>query len=304
MSYDVLARMAVLFAIMALGYVAGKTGVMSLEGNKFLSKMVNCITNPCSVLYAALCAEHSLANSQILQLLGIAVAMFLFLILVAQIVPKLLGVEKTVSGQYQFMMIFSNIGYMGIPVISAIFGEGATISAAIFIMVFYFFIYSYGIFLLQGGKGKFRPKSLLTPMMISSVVGLVCYLLGVRVGGIGADILGTVRNVTTPCAMLVVGCALSCVPVKALFTNWRLYIVSLLKLLVLPGAVYLCLKPVFGNSTVFQMLVVMMAMPVASNFTMLCTQYDLDQQLPATAVFITTAFSVLTIPVIAGLFGV
>ena len=304
MSGAVLGRMMVFFAIIALGYVAGKTKVMSLEGNRFLSKMLNCITIPCSVLYASLCSERSLSNVQILQLMGVAVVMFAFLSLVAQGVPKLLRVDPTQSGQYKFMVIFSNIGYLGIPVLSSVFGEGATISAAIFIMVYYVFLYTYGVFLLRGNKGKFCFKSLLTPTLISSVASIICYLLNIRIQGIAKDFLGTMRNVSTPCAMLVVGCALSTLPVKDLFSNWRLYIVSLLKLLVIPGAVYLCLKGVWGDSIVFQTTIIMMAMPIASSFTILSAQYGKDQRLPATAVFVTTAFSIITIPLLAELFSI
>ena len=297
----ILSRMLVLFSMMAVGYMVGKTKVLSLEDNKTLSKLVNYVTNPCSILYAALCSERTLGNVEILQLLGIAALMFGFLMLVAQPIPSLLRVPKGNRGLYQFMVIFSNIGYMGIPVVTAILGPSVTVGVAVFIMVFYVFIYSYGVFLLQDKKGSFQFKSMLTPMMVSSLVSILCYLCNVRLTGIPAEVLGSLRNLTTPCAMLIIGCALSSLPVASLFTNWRLYIMALLKLLVIPGAVYLCLSPLLGSSTLFKMLIVMMAMPVASNFIMLCAIYDREQQLPATAVFITTALSVLTIPVIAWL---
>ena len=301
MSIAVFTQTAVLFAIIVLGYVAGKTKVMSLEGNKSLSTMVNSIANPCSVLYAALCSQRSFTNLQILQLLGIAIGMFVFLILAAQLVPKMLGVKKEESGQYKYMMIFSNISYMGIPVISAVLGESATISAAIFIMVFYCFLYTYGIFLLRDKKETFKLGALINPTLIASLTGIVCYFFNVRASGILANLLQSVRNITTPCAMLIVGATLSTLPLKAVFSNWRLYIVSLLKLLILPGAVYLCLRPYLGDNIVFKALIVMMSMPIAANFTTLCAQYDRDQQLSASAIFITTALSLVTIPLIAGL---
>lgn len=298
---SVFQRMLILFAMMALGYIAGKAKVMTLQGNKALSMLVNCITNPCAVLYSALCGEHVLSNLDILKLIGIAVLMFTFLILTAQLVPKLLRVEKAQAGKYKFMMIFSNIGYMGIPVITAVFGASATICVTIFIMVFYFFIYTYGIFLIHGDKQKgFQWKSLLTPMLICSVLGIVCYLLHIQLTGAAAEFLNTVRGVTTPCAMMIIGCALSALPVKALFTNWRLYIISLLKLLLIPAAVYLCLRNIMADKFLPSVLVVIMAMPVASNFTMLCAQYDQDQFLPATSVFVTTLLSVVTIPLLCG----
>ena len=70
-------QMIILFLLMAVGYIAGKTNVMSLSSNKNLSKIINCITNPCNVLYSALCNDHALSNGEVFQLLGIAVALYI-----------------------------------------------------------------------------------------------------------------------------------------------------------------------------------------------------------------------------------
>lgn len=298
---SVFQQMVVLFLIMALGYIGGKTKVMTIQGNKSLSILINCITNPCNILYSALCGEHSLSNREVLSLVGIAVAMYAGLILIAQLVPPLLRVPKEQRGQYKFMMIFSNIGYMGIPVISAIYGPDAVFEISIIIMVFYVALYTYGVFLIRGDGGGFRLKSLLTPMMVSAVAGLAFYLCGLRAPAILEQTLDTVRGVTTPAAMLIIGCALSAIPIRHVFTNWRLYVMALLKLLVVPVAAYFLLRPLISNQTILGVLVAVMAMPIASNFTILSAQYDKDQKLASAAVFITTLLSVGTIPLLMGL---
>lgn len=299
---SVFQQMIVLFLIMGIGYVGGKTRVMTIDGNKTLSRMVNCITNPCNILYSALCAERSLSTGQVLSLIAIAAGMYLVLVLVAQIVPALLRVPREQKGQYKFMMIFSNIGYMGIPVISAIYGPSAVFIVSVVIMVFYVVMYTYGIFLIREDKqGGFRFKDLLTPMMVSSVVGLLSYLAGIRVPTVIGNTLDTVRKVTTPCAMLIIGCALSTVPLKDVFGNWRLYIVSGLKLVAMPLLGYVLLKPVVSDPVILGVFVAVMGMPIASNFTMLSAQYDKDQRLAAAAVFITTLLSVVSIPIMMGI---
>jgi len=296
-------QMMVLFLILAMGYVAGKTKVMTIDGNKNLSLLVNNITNPCNILYSALCTDHALSNREVIELIGIAVAMYILLIACAQLIPRLLKVPRDQTGQYKFMMIFSNVGYMGIPVVAAIFGQEAVFCVSIFVMVFYVFIYTYGIYLICGGglDGRFQWRSLLSPMMVSSFAGIICYLCNIRVTGVLEATLDMVRMVTTPCAMLIIGCALSTISLKTVFFNWRLYIVALLKLLVIPCAAYICLKPIITNSIVLGAMVTIMAMPIASNFTMLSAQYDRDQKLAASSVFITTLLSVLTIPLLAGI---
>lgn len=292
-------QMVILFLLMAVGYVAGKTKVMSLDSNKNLSRIINCITNPCNVLYSALCNDHALDNGEVWKLLAIAVVLYGGLILVAQIVPHLLRVEPAQRNQYKFMMIFSNIGYMGIPVISSIYGSSAVFYIAIFIMVFDVVLFTYGVYLLCGDqKLKVQVTDLVSPMMVCSVLSLVLYLMKVRAPLVVTDTLDTLGAVTTPCAMLIVGCALSTIPVRDVFTNWRLYLVSVLKLLIIPIAGYLILRPIVSNVTVLGVIVAILGMPIATNFTMLSAQYDRDQKLAAAAVFITTLLSVGSIPLL------
>lgn len=297
----VFAQMVVLFLILILGYIGGKTKVLTIADNKPLSKMVNCITNPCSVLHSALCVERALSNGEVLKLIAITIVMYFGLILIAQLTTKILGVKPDQQGQYKFMMVFSNVGYMGIPVVRVIFGEEATFCVSIFIMVFYLFIYTYGVRQIcsEPGQKGIDWKKVICPMTVSSLIAIIGYLAGVQLGGVIKDTLKTVANITTPCAMLIIGCALSTVPIKSVFTNWRLYIVALLKLLVIPVAVYLLLKPIMGESMVLGVMVVIMAMPVATIITMLSAQYDKDQTLAASSVFITTLLSVITIPLLA-----
>ena len=295
-------QMIVLFLILAVGYVAGKTKTLTIESNKTLSILVNCIANPCNILYSSLCVEHALDNAQVLQLLGIAFLIYMCLIAVSFVIVRLIRVPKPLQGQYNFMLVFSNLGYMGIPVIRSIYGEEAVMIVAIFVMVFYLFVYTYGIYLIcgKGGSG-FDWKKLLCPMTISAMAGIICYLCNVRVGGVAADAIHTISQITTPCAMLIIGCALSNVPFKTVFTNWRLYIVSALKLLVIPCIVFLCLRSFVTDTMLLGVVVVLMAMPIATNFTMLSAQYDRDQTLAAASIFMTTLLSVITIPILVGI---
>lgn len=296
-------QMLVLFLILGVGYVAGKTRIMTIEGNKTLSILVNCIATPCNILYSSLCTEHILQNFQVLQLLGIAFLMHFALIAIAWVFTRILRVPKPLQGQYNYMLIFSNLGYMGIPVIKSIFGDEAVFIISIFVMVFHLFVYTYGIYLICGkedGSG-FDWKKLICPVTVSALVSIICYLCNVRVGGVVADAIYMLSQLTTPCAMLIIGCALSSVAFRTVFTNWRLYAVSAMKLLVIPFLVLMCLRPVISDKTLLGVIVVLMAMPIATNFTMLSAQYDKDQKLAASAVFMTTLLSVITIPILAGI---
>ena len=101
--------------------------------------------------------------------------------------------------------------------------------------------------------------------------------------------------------VVILRCELSSVPIRDIFSNWRLYIIAALKLLVVPVAGYFALRPLISNQLVLGVVVAVLGMPIASNFTMLSAQYDRDQKLAASAVFITTLLSVVSIPLLMGL---
>ena len=239
-------QMVVLFLMLALGFIAGKTKVMTTDGNKVISRLVNCITNPCNILYSSLCCEHVLSNREVFGMLGVVTGSYALLILLAQFIPRLLRVPRSQLEQYQFMVVFNNCGYMGIPVVAAIFGPEAVFCVAIFVMGFSVLVFTYGVYLIRGGRagGAFRLRDIFSPMFVSAVLSLIFYLCRLQVGGVAAETLDAVRQVTTPCAMMVIGCALASVPLRDVFGNWRLYVISLLKLLVIPVCAYLLLRPV------------------------------------------------------------
>lgn len=158
-----------------------------------------------------------------------------------------------------------------------------------------------GVFLIRGDGGGFRLKSLLTPMMVSAVAGLAFYLCGLRAPAHTGTDSGYGARRYHPGGHAHHRRALSALPIRHVFTNGWLYVMALLKLLVVPVAAYFLLRPLISNQTILGVLVAVMAMPIASNFTILSAQYDKDQKLASAAVFITTLLSVGTIPLLMGL---
>ena len=107
---SIFTQMALLFAVIALGYIATKCHVLDANSNRHFSNLVICITNPCTVLHSVLAGEHVLTNGEVFQLTGYSFAVFGFMILVAPLVAKLLRVKEDV-GLYRFMIVFSNVGF-------------------------------------------------------------------------------------------------------------------------------------------------------------------------------------------------
>lgn len=292
--------MGILFLIIGIGYAAAKAKLFPPNTNRALAQLVIYITNPCTVLYSVLGSQRGLTNREVLLLTGIAAAFFAVVIAAGQALPRLLRCPGEKRSMYAFMVTFSNMGFLGFPVVSALYGPEAVFYASIFNLFFQLVVYTYGVWLMGGATGHFRLhwKTFCTPIILASIVAYVCYLTDVSAPQFLVKTLGMLSNVTSPMCMLVIGIALANVPVGRVFSNWRLYVINLVKLLGLPLLAYALLHRVVTNPLILGITVVIAAMPVATMSTLLATKYNADEELAASGVFLSTLLSLVTIPVV------
>lgn len=292
--------MGILFGIIAIGFAAAKCRVFPEGTNKVLAQLVITVTNPCTVLYSVLGSDRILSNKEVFLLTGIALAMFAVLIAVGRLLPKLLRCPQKDINVYRFMCTFANMGFMGFPVISALYGAGAVFYASIFNLVFQFVVYTYGVALLapKDSKDRFSWRTLVSPIIIASVLAYIFYLTDFEAPKAITDGLGMLGGVTSPVAMLVIGIALSKVPVKQVFTDWRLYIINAVRLLALPLLAFLILRQISTDTVILGIPVVMLGMPVATLTTLMSAKYGGNEKLAASGVFMSTLMSFLTVPLL------
>ena len=297
---SVISQMGILLALIAVGFVAAKCRVFPEGTNRVLAQLVIVVTNPATVLHSALSGERQLSNSEVLLLTVIAIAGFALLIGMGQALPRLVRAPKDDRNVYIFMMTFSNMGFMGFPVVRALYGDGAVFYAAIFNLIFQFVVYTYGAALLAPKQGKERVtwRLLLSPIILASVLAYLCYLTGFQAPQIVTQGLEMLGSVTSPVCMLVIGIALSKVPFKQVFSNWRLYVMCVLRLLVLPVAVFFLLRSFVTNPLMLGITVVMLGMPIATMSTLMTAKYGNNQALAASGVFLSTLLSFVTIPLL------
>ncbi len=298
-----LEKIIVIFFAVGCGFFAGKKDLIDDGMARKLSRMVIYITTPMLAVDSVLSGGRMLSNGEVYMLTGIALASYAFLILAAKAVPRLLRIgrdEDKKAGMYEFMFIFSNIGYMGYPVLEALFGKESIFFATIFIIPFNILCFTYGIYLMSGKErsSRFGLHSLLQPVIIAALLSYMFYICDVQVPAIVTDCIGYVGDLTTPLALLVLGSVLSRIPLGSVFGDVRLYILSFVKLVALPVAVYYAVRPFVGNELLLGIIVVMMGMPVAINAAMVALEYDGDQKTASAGVFLSTVLSLVTMPLV------
>ncbi|MFI3313708.1 MAG: AEC family transporter [Eubacteriales bacterium] len=291
--------MATLFTCMAVGYLARRLKVVNADFVPNFSKLIIHVLQPFMIINSVLNKEHLMSNEQVFLLTGIALACYVVLIGLALLLPKFLHM-KVDKGTYRFMFIFGNVGFMGYPVVRSLFGDDAMFMVTIFILLFNILVYTVGILMLAGDKEKqqFSFKMFVKPTVIACVVAYAVYFINTPVPELLATCVAYVGDLTTPACMVLIGCSLGAIPVKEMGGTWRLYAVIALKMVVIPVIAFLLLRTLVTDAMMMGVIVVMLAMPIATNATMLSAVYGGNDKLASTGVLISTLLSVGTIPVL------
>jgi predicted permease len=155
-----LQQMIVMFLMMAVGYLCYRKQILTEEVSRKVSAIVVNVANPCMILSSAL-TDQQMQGKELVQTLAVVVMMYVFLLVMAQLLPRILCIQKESRGAYAAMTVFANIGFMGFPVLAAMYGNGALLYGAVFQIPFNILIYTYGVAVLtrkQGACAKAEPN--------------------------------------------------------------------------------------------------------------------------------------------------
>lgn len=298
-----LQQMIIMFLLMSVGFVGSKIGMITEETSKRLSAIVVNIANPAMILVSGI-SDERMEGRELLSLTVVILAIYAVLLLLAYLLPVLLRVDPKSRGVYQAMTVFSNIGFMGYPIIAALYGSSAVLYGALYSIPFNILIYTFGVSALrkkENGeeKKKLSLKEVLNIGVITSIISLILYLWQIRVPGFLTDTLNYLGNLTAPLSMMVIGASMTSISLRELFTDVRLLLFSLIKLLLIPVFGMLLIRQVVTNEVICGVFMIMLATPAGSMTAMLAQEYDGDYETASRGVTLTTLLSVITMPVVS-----
>lgn len=294
MNTELMNQIFMLFGLMVIGYLCGKTHVLDATANAKFSGFILKATLPATILNSAF-SQNAMESGLVWHVTVTAVGVFVLLPVISKLLARLLHLNVT----YQLMLNYSNLGFMGLPIISSVYGEESTFFVAIFMMIFNIHMFTVGIITLQGKPDSFGAmlKKLCTPAIISALLAFVIVLFHIDAPAPAARLISSLGSVTIPLAMIIIGSQLAQMRFQEVLLKPSLYMMSFLKLVVYPAVVYVVLRLIIGPGMVTDIATILMGLPVAANVTMLCSEYDGDVSLAAQGTCISTLFSLLTIPI-------
>jgi predicted permease len=291
-----LAKMSVVLAAIAAGYLANKLGYLGGEVDRKLTKVILNITMPAMTLGAVATSAELPGTRELVNLLEGVAVFYGMALLLAMLLPRLIGGTKAQQSVWRFALSFPNVGFIGIPVVTAFFGPEAVIYAVIVMLPFNVLSYALGPVMLSGGFRNFSVRKLFTPAVVASVAALVMTLFRLRPPVQVGECLNIVGDITAPLSLMVIGSILAGLPIGRVFASPRLWVLTALRLIALPVLLRLLLQPLGMEELALSVAIVEMAMPVAANGSMLCMEYGGDMDTMAQATFLTTLLSMVTVP--------
>lgn len=316
----VLQQMVIIFILIGVGIILFRRGMLSEDGSKQISGLIINVTNPALLICSALDDGPKASLRELGIALAAYTAIFAILIAVGFLLPCLLRVPKNLHYAYQMLTIFGNVGFIGIPLASAVLGSQSLIFVSIFNLLFNLLIYTLGISLLQRaadrrtredaaipaekGAQKTTPSSasgrlqkLVNAGTISAALTVIFYLGDFPVPVIISSALSYTGRATTLLSMLVLGVSVAQIAPREIFSHPRLYLFTLIRQILVPIGCVLLMRGFIDNKLILNTMLLMTAVPAANMPLMLAKQLDMETDSISQGIILTTVLSLVTVPV-------
>lgn len=296
---DIIFQIASLFILMALGYFFSKKGLIHDSAIKSISNLVVYGAMPALILTSMQVPFTKELLHEALIMMLVSFLFYSLLIFLSFYVARLFHFPPLTTGAITFALAFSNASFMGFPVIRSILGEQAFFLTSINNMMFNLFAFSIGTIIISGRWATISIQKVLNVNVLTAVAGFTFFVVSYSIPHVFMIPLSMLGNITTPLAMIVTGALLARSKLKNVFGNWKLYLVSIIRLLLWPAIIAIVLWLCGIRGYIFYISVIIAGMPSGSNTSMLAEVYGGDSETASNIVFLTTIFSIITIPLLA-----
>lgn len=293
-------QVMVLFILIAVGFICGKKGVINEKASKVMTDIVLYIVTPCVMVSAF---QREFSTDTLIKVL-IAALTALVILIASILLARLVFRTKEVARRkvLQFAVIFSNCGFMSLPLQKELLGEDGWFFGSIFVAVFNVCCWTYGLVDMSGDKKLLSFKKLvLNPGIIGVIAAMILFMLQIELPVVIAEPVRHLANLNTPLPMLIIGFYLSGVKFKDAFADKGTYLAMLLRLVVIPAAVTVVMAALRLDPKMTVAFAIACSAPTAATTTMFAAKFNRDVRLSVGTVAATTLVSIITMPLAVSL---
>lgn len=296
--FTVFFQMLAFLLMIGAGYFITRRGMLDGHTNSQMSGLLVNVFNPLLIVSSAANAVGLISPDTMRTVGLIACGMFAVFILAGMLLSPVFERDQDQRKIFQLMFVFSNLGFIGIPVVSGIIGEEYVVYVTEFILIYTILLYTYGVGLLSRKFSLSALKEMVNPGTVLSVAALVIIIWEIQIPDFLKTAAAYLGNVTSPMALIAIGFNLAQSELKKIFGQLRLYLFAAVKLLILPLLLLPLLKAATSDIHLISVCMVMFGMPVGNIPLMLGMQKGIDVSAGSAAIILTTVLCVFTIPVL------
>ena len=309
-SLIVLEQMVIIFLLIGTGVILYHKKMLSEPTSKQLSGLIVNVTNPALLICSAFDEGPKMSLSELGTALGCYAVVYAILIAVGFLTPCILRIPKKSHYAYRMLSVFGNVGFIGIPLASAVLGTGSLIFVAIYNLLYNLLIYTFGITLLQKAANREISNSatsvaktdrlhmLINAGTISAALTVLFYLGDFPVPVIISSTLSYAGRATTLLSMLVLGVSVAQISLREIFSNPKLYAFTLIRQILVPIGCVLLFGIFIKHTLILNTLLLMVAVPAANMPLMLAKQLDMETDDISQGIILTTILSLVTVPIV------
>lgn len=293
----VLKQAVIMVLISVIGMICYKSNIITKQVQKYFSALVLKVVIPSFVIMSFQVELSGELIKGMVMALILSILSHLIMILLSNIVIR--KNDKIEYAIERFSLVYTNCGFMGIPLIEGVLGTEGALYATIYLTVFNVLAWSHGLIIV---KNEFSAKELVgvfkTPTMISIGVGILLLVFGIKLPEIVARPLQYVASMNTPLPMLIAGVMIAQQPFLDTIKDMRAVFISILKQLVFPIIVFLIIRQIPCSDVVLMSVVLSVACPTAALGTLLAIEYNKNATYASRIFAITTVASSITMPLV------
>ena len=292
-------QVLVLFMLMAVGLIAAKMGFLTNEVCSKMTDFVLYFVAPALVIVSF----QMEFNTELLTGLGITALLALVIQVLNIILAKILIRHKDKSKEcvMQFGAIFSNCGFMGLPLDQALFGSEGVFYGAAYIAIFNILSWSYGIILMNKGHSSYHlslKKVFINPGTVGVAIALVFFLTSIKLPMPIYSTLNYLGSLNTPMPMFIIGASMLGMSLKQLVCQWKIYLPILIRLVVIPVLAIIIMIVLKIDPLIAGVVLIGASAPTAALTSMFAVKFEKDNEISVNLIALCTLFSVVTMPLL------
>ena len=295
--------MGVITILVAIGIYLYKRKTIDDTVSQKLSVIIMDICNPALILASILSGNITATHKDLITALILGASFYAGLIILGFILPKILRCDKYSSRFYNLMTIYTNVGFIGLPVARAILPENAILYVIVCNVMYSLLFYTHGLVVLSNGKEKMKFSKIFSPGTITAILALVVFWFDYKPPRIINDSISFIGNATVFLSMTLLGVSIARSNFIKGFKNIRIWLYIAIRMIIVPIGLFFALKAMKFNSVTILGLCLMAAMPVGNLPLIQSEKMGEDTEILSNAIAISTIVSIISITVLMSVFS-